>query len=117
MDFSRKAFNIDFFAIDNGEVHIFGRLWRDYEDIHETTFSSAIIPIAEFVEKYGKDGEDYIDDFLCGVHQCEADSLTEEDAEEIFNNFYNGVAPEGELEYSEITLDTEDGNYYNTTIY
>ena len=116
MTLSKEHFSIDFFTINSGEIHIFGRLWKDYEDIHETTYNFAIVPLAEFVEKYDKDGEDYIDELLCGVHQYEGDNITEEDAEQIFNTYFNGVAPEGELDYAEITPNTEDGNYYTISI-
>lgn len=112
MDFNKEHFSIDLFAIINKEVHIFGTLWRDCEDVHNTTYKFAIVPLNEFVEGYKKDEEYYVDNVLQEVQQYESDGLTAKDAEEIFNTYFNGVGPEDELNYSEITTETPDGNYF-----
>ena len=116
MDFAKSHFDIDFFSILHGEVHIFGTLWKDCEDIHEVTYKFAIVPIFEFVKKYKESGMDYVNDLLGGVQQYESDNLTEEDAEDIFSHYYNGVSPEGELDYSEIAINTPEGNYFTSNI-
>jgi hypothetical protein len=117
MDFNKEHFSIDLFAIINKEVHIFGTLWRDYEDIHNTTYRSTIIPLNEFVEGYKKEGEDFIYNTLQVVQQYEGDNISANDAEEIFNTYFNGVGPEAELNYYEITTETPDGNYYTAYLY
>ena len=116
MDFTKSHFDIDFFSILHGEVHIFGTLWKDCEDIHEVVYKFAIVPIFEFVRKYKESGMDYVNDLLGGVQQYESDNLTEEDAEDIFSHYYNGVSPEGELDYSEIAINTPEGNYFTSNI-
>ena len=68
------------------------------------------------LKKYKENGMDYVNDLLGGVQQYGSDNLTEKDAEDIFNHYYNGVSPEGELDYSEIAINTPEGNYFTSNI-
>ena len=109
-------FSIDFYAIIDGEIHFFATLWRDYENIHLTNYRHATIPVKAFVDRFESEDIGCTDNIMANAQQTEDDNVSEDDAVEIFNTFFNGVEPEGELAYEDIVMSTPDGNYFTQVI-
>lgn len=110
---------LEFFSIeDDGhggkDIHVLGYLYSDGENNGKgewrcVEFSFFIEPLEDFIRHYAET-ENYVDNTAGGLKQYIED-MTDEEAVETINHYFGGNPADGQLFYSDITIETPCGNY------
>lgn len=108
-----KPFETDFFSIESSDegkqIHISGNIYPCDDEWRYTEYIFLIVPLNEFI-KGMKESEDYLDNLFCDSKQGIKD-ITEEEAVDYLNHYFDGHSANGTLTYGDITEDTPIGNY------
>lgn len=112
LDQTSEPSESNFFSIEENaegkQIHIFGNLCKD-EDWKHTEYVFLIVPLKEFTDNL-KTKKNYLNDLFAKAKQG-INGINEKAATQLFQNYFDGKAPDGVIAFEDITEDTPAGNY------
>ena len=113
-----KPIEGDYYTIskdENGKkiIHVNGYLWESEGKYHSTEVCWFLMPLDEFVKKYSKDGNDFVEETYEALNQYQEDFKSVRKATDTCQNYFNRRPAKALLPFAVITRDTPCGNYIN----
>ena len=112
-----KPVEVEFFSIytknDGAKyIHLLGYTYESDDYWANMEACGLELTLAEFIADSQKheNPADYVNELYEQCKQYQGD-YTPEELVDVINQYYDGHNPDGYLGYSELTLDTPDGNY------